>query len=45
MHLVKSKYPEKYSSFKVTIVEENFKKAMNPAVWPYGTYVRIASKD
>lgn len=51
--LMKSKYPEKYASFKVTVAEENFKKAMDPAIWPYGTCVqrflylreRISSKD
>lgn len=28
-----------YSSFKVTINETNFKKAMNPALWPYGACI------
>lgn len=37
---MKSKYPEKYASFKVTLKEENFKKAMDPALWPYGTCVQ-----
>lgn len=30
-----SKHPEIYSSFKVTILEEDFGKAMNAEVWPY----------
>lgn len=33
------KYPDRYASFKVTIYEENFKKAMNPDVWPDGACV------
>lgn len=34
-----SKYPEHYSSFKVTLDLHNFEKAMNPELWPNGAYV------
>lgn len=37
---IDSKYPNEYSSFKVTIYESNFKKAMNPSLWPSGAYVQ-----
>ena len=33
------KHPELYASFKVSIYEENFSKAMNPDVWPDGACV------
>lgn len=36
---LQSKYPEHYTSFKVTIDLENFEKALNPELWPSGTYV------
>ncbi|KAJ8948139.1 hypothetical protein NQ317_000182 [Molorchus minor] len=36
---INSKHPEIYSSFKVSILEDNFAKAMNPNVWPYGACV------
>lgn len=35
-----SKFPQYYSSFKVTINEVNFEKAMEPSVWPTGTTIR-----
>lgn len=34
-----SKHPEFYSSFKVTILEADFKNAMDPKVWPYGACI------
>nr|CAH7758009.1 unnamed protein product [Callosobruchus chinensis] len=34
-----SKYPDLYSSFKVQIYSKNFKKAMDPKVWPSGACV------
>ncbi|CAH0560563.1 unnamed protein product [Brassicogethes aeneus] len=34
-----SKYPELYSSFKVTILQENFKKAWKRDIWPQGSLV------
>ena len=33
------RYPEIYSSFKVTIYETNFKKAMEPSMWPEGACI------
>ena len=36
---IQPKYPNLYLSFKVTIFEENFKKAMNPNVWPDGACI------
>lgn len=33
------KYPNIYSSFKVTIFEDNFRKAMDPKVWPDGACI------
>lgn len=35
-----SKHPDLYSSFKVSISEDNFKKAMDPAIWPYGACIQ-----
>lgn len=35
-----SKHPEKYSSFKVGISEDNFGAAMEPSIWPVNTCVR-----
>lgn len=44
-----SKHPNLYSSFKVHILETNFKKAMDPKLWPYGCCIQrffeIAKKD
>lgn len=37
--LIKSKFPEKYASFKVAINRDNVDEAMNPQLWPRGTYV------
>nr|CAI5862212.1 unnamed protein product [Callosobruchus analis] len=34
------KHPSVYSSFKVSIHESNFKKAMSPDIWPFGASVR-----
>nr|CAI5868327.1 unnamed protein product [Callosobruchus analis] len=34
-----SKHPDLYSSFKVQIYNKNFKKAMDPKVWPSGACV------
>lgn len=31
---IKSRFPDKYASFKVTIHEKNFKRAMDPSIWP-----------
>lgn len=31
---MKSRYPGVYASFKVRIYQDNFRKAMNPTVWP-----------
>ncbi|KAJ4448109.1 hypothetical protein ANN_10121 [Periplaneta americana] len=36
---LESKYPEYYSSFKVTINMENLDKALNPDLWPAGVLV------
>lgn len=36
---VKPRYPNLYSSFKVTIFEENFRKAMDPTIWPDGACI------
>lgn len=33
------KYPNIYSSFKVTIFEDNFRKAMDPKLWPDGACI------
>lgn len=35
----RSKFPESYSSFKVTINEANHNVAMNPELWPVGIYI------
>ncbi|KAG5866958.1 hypothetical protein JTB14_038456 [Gonioctena quinquepunctata] len=35
-----SMYPNLYSSFKVTILECNIEKALNPSIWPKGTWVK-----
>lgn len=47
--VITSKHPNIYSSFKVNIFESNFKAAMNPKLWPYGTCIQrffeIARKD
>nr|CAI5832895.1 unnamed protein product [Callosobruchus analis] len=37
--LLNSKHPEEYASFKVGLYESHFEAAMNPEVWPTGTYV------
>lgn len=34
-----SKHPELYSSFKVTILASNFRKAMDSDLWPFGACV------
>ena len=34
-----SKFPDSYSSFKVTISEYNYKFIMNPEIWPNGVYI------
>lgn len=34
-----SKYPEHYSSFKITVDASHFEAAMDPAVWPAGAYI------
>ncbi|CAG9815509.1 unnamed protein product [Phaedon cochleariae] len=34
-----SKFPELYSSFKVTIMESHFRKAMDPSLWPFGACI------
>lgn len=34
-----SKYPENYSSFKITIDENHFDLIMNPDLWPRGIYI------
>lgn len=34
-----SKYPEMYSSFKVSIYGDNYDKALDPAIWPQGACV------
>ena len=40
-----SKYPDLYSSFKVTILANDFKKAMDSNLWPYGACIsRFLSK-
>lgn len=36
---INSKYPELYSSFKITIKQENFKKAWRRDLWPQGSLV------
>lgn len=36
---IKPKYPNLYSSFKVSIFEENFRNAMNPKIWPDGACI------
>ncbi|XP_074041177.1 uncharacterized protein [Leptinotarsa decemlineata] len=36
---LKSRFPTLYSSFKVTIHENNFKTSMNPEVWPFGACI------
>lgn len=36
---MKSKYPELYASFKVTVDMSNLDEAMNPSVWPQGTCI------
>ncbi|KAG5891560.1 hypothetical protein JTB14_016181 [Gonioctena quinquepunctata] len=35
-----SMYPNLYSSFKVTILECNVEKALNPSIWPKVTWVK-----
>lgn len=44
-----SKHPELYASFKIKVSEENFEKAMNPTIWPYGAciqrFLEIKKKD
>ena len=34
-----SKYPANYSSFKITINENNYNHIMNPNIWPNGAYI------
>lgn len=34
------KYPDLYTSYKVTIFDENFKKAMDPQFWPKGACIQ-----
>lgn len=34
-----SKYPEHYSSFKITLNESHLSDAMNPEIWPENTHV------
>ncbi|XP_018562604.1 uncharacterized protein LOC108904499 [Anoplophora glabripennis] len=34
-----SKHPHLYASFKVTVLEEHFSKAMDPELWPHGACV------
>lgn len=34
-----SKFPECYSSFKITINENNYNSFMNPDLWPSGIYI------
>lgn len=36
-----SKYPEIYSSFKVSVYRYNLNTAMNPAIWPHGTHYSL----
>lgn len=33
------KHPDVYTSFKVKILETNFRKAMNPELWPLGACI------
>lgn len=48
---IKSKYPELYTSFKVSVYEKNFKQIMCPDVWPCGAIIsrflnfRMRTKD
>lgn len=37
---LESRYPDLYTSYKVTIFEEHFKKAMDPQFWPKGACVQ-----
>lgn len=37
--ILNSKHPDLYKSFKVTILEENFRKSMNPDLWPHGSCI------
>lgn len=46
---MKSKYPQYYSAFKVTIHQKNLEAAMTPSIWPAGTVIgrffhRLAEK-
>uniref|UniRef100_V5GZG9 Uncharacterized protein n=1 Tax=Anoplophora glabripennis TaxID=217634 RepID=V5GZG9_ANOGL len=34
-----SKHPGLYASFKVSVLEDNFKTAMDADIWPYGTCI------
>lgn len=36
---MKSKYPQYYSAFKVTIYRSNLEAAMSPSIWPAGTVI------
>lgn len=36
---ISPKHPDLYQSYKVTIYEDNFKKAMDPKIWPAGACV------
>lgn len=35
----RSKFPGSYSSFKITINENNFERIMDPKLWPNGIYI------
>lgn len=37
---LRSRFPESYASFKVTIDQDDLNKAMTPLLWPKGTFVR-----
>lgn len=37
---IQSRQPERYASFKVSIFERNFKRAMDPQLWPKDCYVQ-----
>lgn len=36
---ISSKHPDQYTSFKVSVYQSNFKKAMQPEVWPAGACI------
>lgn len=37
---IQSRQPDRYASFKVSIFERNFKRAMDPQLWPKDCYVQ-----